>query len=158
MLQASSIDGTCYLCHNSNVYSNNSSTLTRWSHNKEQSVWGEYALIGNYDGNPGSECLNCHGGKIGEGGSMVGYDGYGGIHGMSGIDTRSNQPKYRFQGGAYMAHDPGSWTTTDGTGRGCYFAGAQNQDWSSCSKHTDGVLGNNRDMDPQYSRGTPGTY
>ena len=151
MLQAASIDGTCYLCHNSNVYSNNSSTLTRWSHDNEPAVWNtdKGALIGGYGGVVGSICLNCHGGN-------PVTDGFGGIHGLpSGTDPRSGQERYRFQGGAYMSHDPGSWDTTGGSAT-CYFAGSKNQDWSACTQHSGNL--NSRTASPQYDRGLPGSY
>jgi hypothetical protein len=150
MLQASSIDGTCYLCHNSNVYSNNSSSLTRWDHSNDDKVWNtaELAKIGQYGSNAGSACMNCHGGN-------PVTDGFGGIHGMSGTDARSGQTKYRFQGGSYMSHDPGSWTGTSGSAT-CYFAGSQTQVWSNCNQHKNTETG--RTASPQYSRGVPGDY
>jgi len=160
MLQASSIDGTCYLCHNSGVYGDVSSGLTRWSHNNDGGVRGNYSYIGNYNGNPGSECMLCHGGNIGDGGSFI--DGYGGIHGMSGTDSRSGQTKYRFQGGSYMAHDPGSWTGTSGSAT-CYFSNQSDTvDWSNCTQHGGTKAGDEmetgRTYPPQYSRGVPGDY
>jgi hypothetical protein len=102
--------------------------------------------------------MNCHGGRIGEGGTFTGYDGFGGIHGLqAGTDSRSGLQRYRFQGGAYMSHDPGSWTDTSETSS-CYFAGAD-QDWSNCGQHNvDQLRDNNKDMTPQYSRGTPLQY
>jgi hypothetical protein len=160
MLKASSIDGTCYLCHNSNVYSNNYSPLTRWSHDNESNVWdtGKWAKIGEYNGNTGSACLNCHGGNIGEGGSFI--DGYGGIHGMDtniqGADSRTGEPRYRFQGGTYMSHQPANWTGTSGGEATCYFSANKSIDWANCGQHNSTQTG--RTEPPQYSRGVPGQY
>ncbi|UCH80676.1 MAG: cytochrome c3 family protein, partial [Nitrospiraceae bacterium] len=151
MLQASSIDDTCYLCHNSNVYSNSSSGLTRWSHDNDSAVWGDskWAKIGEYNGNLGSACMNCHGGN-------PATDGFGGIHGLpSGADPRSGEERYRFMGGSYMSHQPGSWTTTGGTAT-CYFAGSKTQDWSNCTQHSGTETG--RTAPAQYDRGLPGSY
>jgi hypothetical protein len=168
MLQAASIDDTCWLCHNASVYSdtgNNPSPLTRWSHGNEGTAFdeGAGAKIGEYGANLGSICLNCHGGN-------PVTDGFGGIHGLPydaaaceaspgtgnpDCDPRSGEPRYRFQGGAYMSHSPGSWTTTAGTAT-CYFAGSKNQDWSNCTKHT-GTEDKNT-TNPQYDRGVPGDY
>jgi hypothetical protein len=152
MLQAASIDATCYLCHNSTTYSNNSSTDTRWDHSNDSSVWdaAKGSILGQYDGTEGSINLNCHGGN-------PVTDGFGGIHGLpAGADPRSGQERYRFQGGSYMSHDPGSWTGTSGTAT-CYFdSNSQTQDWSSCAKHDAPEQG--RTAPPQYSRGVPGDY
>jgi hypothetical protein len=150
-LRAPSIDETCYLCHNSAVYSNNSSSLTRWDHSNDAAVWGSsvWAKIGQYDGNTGSACMNCHGGD-------PAVDGFGGIHGLEpGTDWRSGEERFRFQGGSYMSHQPGSWTTTGGTST-CYFAGSSSQDWSNCSRHSGDDTG--RTTPAQYDRGVPGTY
>jgi hypothetical protein len=154
MLQASTIDGTCYRCHNSNVYSANGAAGSRWTHNQDSSVWSgsDAALIGAYRGDVGSKCMLCHGGKIGEAGTVIGYDGYGGIHGLpSGVDTRSGEERYRFQGGSYMSHSPGSWTTTAGSST-CYFEGGD-QDWSSCTRHTGTETG--RTSPGNYDRPVP---
>jgi hypothetical protein len=172
MLQASSIDGTCYLCHESTAYFNNTagSTDTRWDHSLESSTMdaGQGAIIGQYGGTEGSVCLNCHGGYIGEGGSFI--DGFGGIHGLPydataceaspgtgnpDCDPRSGEPRYRFQGGSYMAHQPGSWTAAGGTST-CYFAGNKNQDWSNCAKHTG--TEDQRTGPMEFDRGVPGDY
>jgi hypothetical protein len=154
MMTASTVDGTCYQCHNSSVYSDNSSALTRWSHDNEGQAWsaGKETLFG------GSFCLNCHGGQIGDGGSFL--DGYGGMHGMDsgtiGLDPKSGQPRYRFQGGIYMSHDPGDWTGTGGSDGSCYFAASKTVDWSNCGQHNS--LQQGRTQSPAYSRGTPGQY
>lgn len=119
---------------------------------------GKSALIGNYNGNHGSFCRNCHGGWIGDLGSWI--DGYGGIHGMDqnlqGADARTSEPRYRFQGGIYMSHVPSSWTGTTGGTPTCYFAASKTVDWSQCGQHNSGQTG--RTEDPQFSRGTAGTY
>jgi hypothetical protein len=161
MLEATSIDGECWLCHNSAVYSDNASGATRWSHDKDAGAWagGKGAKIGLYGGNTdGSHCRNCHGGKIGQGGTMVGYDGYGGIHGLpSGTDPRSGEERYRFIGGDYMSHAPASWTGTSGGTPTCYFdSSSTSQDWSGCTQHSG--TDTKRTMSPAYSRGVPGQY
>jgi hypothetical protein len=155
MLQASTIDDTCYLCHNSTTYSDNkTSTDTRWWHGNETQAWG----AGNETWMNGSICRSCHGGLIGDGGSFT--DGYGGIHGMDtglqGADPKSGQPRYRFQGGIYMSHLPGSWTAASGTSS-CYFdASSKTVDWSKCGQHS-GNTGQ-RTATPRFSRGIPGDY
>ncbi len=163
MLQASSIDGTCWLCHSNSVYEDvavEGHGSTRWKHGYETNAFkaGNESLIGNYNGNAGSNCRTCHGGLIGEGGSF--NDGYGGIHGMDtnlqGADPRSGQPRYRFQGGIYMSHQPSSWTGTTGGTATCYFSATKTIDWSNCGQHNSGQTG--RTGDPTYSRGTPGQY
>jgi hypothetical protein len=154
MLEAASIDDECWLCHNQNVYSSTEAAGSRWDHNEDSAVWGSnyLAKIGEYGGSQGSACRNCHGGRIGNGGSFV--DGYGGIHGLpSGADPRSNEERYRFIGGDYMSHSPASWTGTSGGTPTCYFNGVRDQDWSNCSQH-DGT-DTKRTMDPAYSRGVP---
>ncbi len=149
----SGIDRTCWLCHNSTTYSDNSSNDTRWDHSNDSSVWSpdDGSKLGAYGGATGSVCLNCHGGD-------PAVDGFGGIHGLqSGLDWRSGQERFRFQGGSYMSHDPGDWTGTTGTAT-CYFAGGNQdtQDWSNCTKHDAPEDG--RTAPPQYSRPIPDTY
>ena len=171
MLEADSIDGTCWLCHSNTVYADVSSGLTRWDHSKDTNVWKtsptKLAKIGDYYGSGatlGSACRNCHGGMIGEGGSFA--DGYGGIHGLpAGADPRAGgDERYRFIGGDYMAHRPGdtadSWWTTNPNGRSCYFnASSTSVDWSYCSQHSGDLTENkSKDMVPAYSRGVPGQY
>jgi hypothetical protein len=155
MLEASSIDGECWLCHNSTVYSNNASGATRWSHDKDAGAYasGKGAKIGMYGGNTdGSYCRNCHGGNIGVLGSFV--DGYGGIHGLpSGTDSRSGEERYRFIGGDYMSHSPASWTGTSGNTPTCYFGADTTVDWSGCTNHNTNQT--KRTMDPAYPRGVP---
>jgi hypothetical protein len=153
MLQASSIDGTCYLCHEQTAYEDNTagSTDTRWDHSNESAAFDPAvgSILGAYGGTAGSMCLNCHGGD-------PAVEGFGGIHGLpSGVDVRSGLERYRFQGGSYMSHDPGSWTGTTGSAT-CYFAGTSAQDWSNCTKHNSPQTG--RTAPPQYSRGVPGDY
>jgi hypothetical protein len=161
MLTSATIDDTCYQCHNSNVYSDNYvAGTTRWDHSNETQAWN----AGNESTFGGSFCLNCHGGQIGDGGSFL--DGYGGMHGMDsgttggpgslGVDPNSGQPRYRFQGGIYMSHDPGDWTGTGGSDGSCYFAASKTVDWSSCGQHNS--LQQGRTVSPLYSRGTPGQY
>jgi hypothetical protein len=152
-LQASSIDGTCYLCHNQGAYEDNpdSSTDTRWDHSNESAAFDPSvgSILGAYGGTAGSMCLNCHGGD-------PATEGFGGIHGLpAGTDGRSGLERYRFQGGSYMSHDPGSWTGTSGSAT-CYFAAGSSQDWSNCTKHND--IETSRTNPPQYSRGVPGDY
>ena len=161
MLTANSIDDTCYLCHNSTTYSDDkSSTDTRWWHGLETNAWNvaKISLIGNYNGNDGSFCRNCHGGLIGETGSF--NDGYGGIHGMDtslqGADPRTGEPRYRFQGGIYMSHNPGDWTGTADNSPTCYFSASKTVDWSACGQHNSDQTG--RTDPPRYSRGVPGDY
>jgi hypothetical protein len=158
MLEADSIDGACWLCHNSAVYSDNASGATRWSHDKDAGAWagGKGSKIGLYGGNTdGSYCRNCHGGSIGDGGTFV--DGYGGIHGLpSGADPRSGEERYRFIGGDYMSHAPASWTGTSGGTPTCYFGASTAQDWSGCTQHSG--TDTKRTMSPAYSRGVPGQY
>jgi hypothetical protein len=153
MLQASSIDNTCYLCHNASTYSNNSSSDTRWDHSNDSGVWdaGKGSKIGTYGVNEGSICLNCHGGDPAN-------DGFGGIHGLqSGTDPRSGEERYRFQGGSYMSHTPSSWTTTSGGTATCYFdSGSATQAWSLCAKHSG--TDTSRTAAPQFDRGVPGDY
>ncbi len=159
MLTANSIDNTCWNCHSQSEYSNNSSNDVRWRHDNDSNTFdsGRSSKIGAYNGNHGSFCRTCHGGNIGEGGSFI--DGYGGMHGMdtglTGADSRSGQPRYRFQGGIYMSHNPGSWTGTGGTAT-CYFSATKTIDWSNCGQHNSPQTG--RTDPPQYSRGTPGQY
>jgi hypothetical protein len=163
MLEATSIDGECWLCHNSNVYSNTSSSLTRWSHDEDSSVWagGKGSRIGMYGPDPyptdGSYCRDCHGGRIGNFSSAF-VDGYGGIHGLpSGADSRSGEERYRFIGGDYMSHTPASWTGTSGGTPTCYFDPVdKTQDWSGCTQHAGDDT--KRTMDPAYSRDVPGQY
>jgi hypothetical protein len=157
MLQAATIDGTCYLCHNSNVYSNTGDPGSRWPHDNDGSVWsvGKGAVIGDYNSTDGTDegsmCRNCHGGD-------PAADGFGGIHGLAaGADPKSGEPRYRFQGGSYMSHQPSSWTGTSGGTPTCYFdPGSSNVDWSYCTQHN-GTL-TNRTSAPNYSRGVPGDY
>jgi hypothetical protein len=159
MLQESSIDATCYNCHSEQVYQESGALSgSRWPHDGPDSGnffnTGNSAKIGEYRSNPGSICLNCHGGRIGEGGTFIGYDGYGGIHGLpSGVDTRSGEERYRFQGGSYMSHSPGSWTTTAGSNT-CYFAAGSSQDWSNCTRHNDTETGS-RTPTMNYDRPAP---
>jgi hypothetical protein len=160
MLQAGSIDETCFICHNSNVYFDPDRAfrgISRWDHDQDGSVWNpaDGSILGAYSGVEGSVCLNCHGGD-------PAVDGFGGIHGLqpaavAGADWRSGEERYRFQGGSYMSHSPSSWTETSGGTATCYFApGNKNQAWSSCSQHEDTETG--RTSDPNYSRGVPGDY
>jgi hypothetical protein len=155
MLQATSIDTTCFLCHNENTYFDNPSRSTdsRWDHSNEGSTWdpSKGSILGQYGGTAGSMCLNCHGGD-------PAFDGYGGIHGLQpGADWRSGEPRYRFQGGSYMSHSPSSWTGTSGGEATCYFdPNSASQPWSNCSKHDAPETG--RTTPPEYSRGVPGDY
>jgi predicted CxxxxCH...CXXCH cytochrome family protein len=158
MLQASTIDNTCYLCHNSATYSNNSSSDTRWSHDNESAVWdvGAGAVIGDYDSTDGTDagsiCRNCHGGD-------PVTDGFGGIHGLpAGSDPRSGEQRYRFIGGSYMSYQPSSWTGTTGGTPTCYFdPSAKTVDWSYCTHHN-GTDTGGRTGSQQFSRGVPGDY
>jgi hypothetical protein len=165
MLQASSIDGTCILCHNTNVYLNpaKGTTASRWDHNQDAGVWNDtkWVKLGEYDGNAGSACLNCHGGD-----PLT--DGLGGIHGLPydaaacegspgtsnpDCDPKSGEPRYRFQGGTYMSHQPGSWTQ-GGTGTStCYFAASDNP-WSDCTQHS-GTTQTGRTDQMNYDRPVP---
>ncbi|UCH79992.1 MAG: cytochrome c3 family protein, partial [Nitrospiraceae bacterium] len=157
MLQASSIDGTCYLCHNIATYDDVSSSDTRWDHSNDGGVWdtGKGSKLGLYGANAGSICLNCHGGN-------PVTDGFGGIHGLpAGSDPRSSQQRYRFQGGSYMSYSPSSWTGTSGGTPTCYFdATTDTQPWSNCTQHggSGSETETGRTADPQYSRGVPGDY
>jgi hypothetical protein len=156
MLQASSIDDTCFLCHNSNVYfdpDRDFQGISRWDHDQEGAAWNadDWALLGDYGANTGSACLNCHGGD-------PAVDGYGGMHGLqAGSDWRSGEPRYRFQGGSFMSHSPSSWTGITGGTATCYFApDTDTQPWSNCTKHSGTEDG--RTSPPNYSRGVPGDY
>jgi predicted CxxxxCH...CXXCH cytochrome family protein len=155
MLQATTIDGTCYLCHNILTYENVDSGQSRWPHDNDSSVWDiqKGAEIGSYPPlavDEGSICRNCHGGD-------PDGDGFGGVHGLTSAqspDPRSGEPRYRFQGGSYMSHSPSSWTGTTGGTPTCYFdPGTDTVPWSKCTQHSG--TNTNRTSAPVYSRGTP---
>jgi hypothetical protein len=156
MLQAASIDDTCFLCHNPGTYNLNPSggTDSRWDHSNERNTFKPdlSALIGQYDGNLGSVCMLCHGGD-------PAFDGYGGIHGLQpGADWRSGEPRYRFQGGSYMSHSPSSWTGTTGGEPTCYFdPSSVSQPFAQCNKHDEPETGS-KTQDAEYPRGVPGDY
>jgi hypothetical protein len=173
MLQAASIDDTCFLCHNPGTYNENPSngTDSRWDHSNESNTFKPdfSALIGQYNGNAGSACMLCHGGD-------PAVDGYGGIHGLPynadnclsdpsypnpanpDCDWRSGEPRYRFQGGSYMSHSPSSWTGTTGGEPTCYFdQNSVSQPFAQCAKHDAPETGS-KTQDAEYPRGVPGDY
>lgn len=149
MLQATSVDATCYLCHNTAVYNPSSATAetqSRFDHKTNDGSNTGSVLTTPYN----SACRTCHGGD-------PEVDGYGGIHGLAGNDARNSQPRYRFIGGVYMAAYPGSWTGTTGATPTCYFqTNSKTQPFSTCGQHNSNQTG--RITLPNYSRGTPGQY
>ncbi|MBI1922306.1 MAG: CxxxxCH/CxxCH domain-containing protein [Geobacter sp.] len=148
MLQASTVDGTCWNCHSNAVYNYPAAneTQSRFNHatnDGTNTIVAKPTTIGN------SGCRNCHGGD-------PEVDGYGGIHGMSGTDARNSQTRYRFIGGVYMAPYVGSWTGTTGTPT-CYFqTNSKTQPFATCTQHNSNQTG--RITNGNYNRGLPGTY
>jgi predicted CxxxxCH...CXXCH cytochrome family protein len=139
----STIDATCYLCHEQAVHENGSGG--RWDHSNDGSVWsgGKETFWDD------SYCFLCHGGGNGAEAYIAQY---GGIHGLNGADTLTGEPRWRFQGGAYLSPNPGDngeWTITSGSVV-CYGQTAANK-WSNCSRH-DG--GSDNEAGYNYSRGT----
>jgi hypothetical protein len=139
----STIDATCYLCHERAVHEDG--TGGRWDHNSDGSVWsgGKETFWDD------SYCFNCHGGGNG---SEAYIAQYGGIHGLNGTDTMTGEPRWRFQGGAYLSPNPGDageWTTQSAEVV-CYAQTSANK-WSNCSRH-DG--GSDNEAGYNYSRGT----
>ena len=151
MLQASSIDDTCWLCHNSNVYSATGDSGSRFDHNVDSSRTMDPengSLVGQYDTNFGSRCLLCHGGD-------PAVDGLGGIHGLppTPTDWRTGEQRFRFQGGARLSFLPvDNWTGNGGDGT-CYTQ-SSGTSWAQCSSHE----GNSKSEDTSgyaYPRPTP---
>jgi cytochrome c553 len=139
----STIDATCYLCHERSVHEDG--TGGRWDHNNDGSVWSAGKATFWDD----SLCFECHGG----GNNAEAYIAkYGGIHGLNGTDTRTGEPRWRFQGGAYISPNPGDngeWTITSGSVV-CYGQTAANK-WSNCSRHDNDF---DNEAGYNYSRGT----
>jgi len=141
----SNIDGTCYQCHPESVYENGASTASRWNHDN----YGRPYAAGVETRWNNSVCLTCHGA-----GNKAATDlgKWGGIHGVTGTDSLTGQPRYRFQGGAYMTPNPGnngSWTTA-ATNISCYFQSSTDS-LSNCTKHSGNV---NKSFGYNYGRAT----
>ena len=152
MLAGSSIDNTCFQCHNqATTYSATATaeTNSRFRHRSDDGSANTLAG-GKLSRIDGSQCRNCHGGN-------PVTDGWGGIHGLKGADPRSGQPRYRFTGGAYMSYEPlpNDWTSSGSDGN-CYFAGSKTQTFSTCGQHNSTQAG--RTSGPVYNRGLPTTY
>jgi len=142
----SPVDLTCYQCHTGSVYYNGSNAASRYPHSAYSrpfsatrgSTWAS------------SICLNCHGaGNKNE----ADIAKWGGIHGITGTDTVSSQPRYRFIGGTMMSGNPGnngSWTTAP-TSLTCYFQTNTNR-LSQCTYHNGGQT--NRSATFNYGRAT----
>jgi len=143
----SAIDRTCFQCHPGGVYLNGSNTASRWNHTQEGDVW-DAGVETKWNS---SFCLTCHGGGRQNASEP---QQFGGIHGVTGTDTISSQPRWRFQGGAYMSPNPdgtGNWTGT-ATSITCYFQSSANS-MSNCTKHSGST---NRPWG--YNYGRPTTY
>jgi len=136
MMQAATIDDTCYLCHNSGVYSDAAGAGSRVNHDMCGHSFDLTSTFGN------SQCLKCHGGEPGEQLSGQSRAVYGGIHGNNASGSTSGAPisgtRYRFVGGLMGMFQPGTsatvnWTTS-GTAVNCYMQAGTNN-WSNCERH-----------------------
>ena len=144
MLTVSTIDGSCFTCHNQTTYDGTANTgESRFNHTTDSNVWSSGATGGSRldaTAAPGANvgmCLLCHGGAH--------YDGYGAIHGIpsTSTDVRTSQnPRYRFIGGGTMSYyyAGGDWQSLN-TGGTCYFINPDPQPWSYCSHHGAGTSG-----------------